>query len=123
MRTVIVQGTKAKTLQPLIRRSVRPHSVAYTDGHKGCDTLDANEFCHRRVNHSKEFVNHKGDRINGLENFRNQAKRRLRRFNGIPREQFPPFLKECGWRLNNRPAAKLAQVLMRRAEEEIFPPM
>jgi len=38
--------------------------------------------------------------INGIENFWNQAKRHLRRFNGVPKENFPLFLRECEWRFN-----------------------
>ncbi|MDD4731677.1 MAG: IS1595 family transposase, partial [Desulfovibrio sp.] len=30
----------------------------------------------------------------------NQAKRHPRRFNGIPRDSFFLFLKECEWRFN-----------------------
>ena len=43
-----------------------------------------------------EQANH----INGIENFWNQAKRHLRRFNGIKPEHFYWFLKECEWRFN-----------------------
>lgn len=39
--------------------------------------------------------------INGIENFWNQAKRNLRKFNVVPKEHFPHFLKECEWRFNN----------------------
>jgi transposase-like protein len=35
----------------------------------------------------------------------NQAKRHLRKFNGIPRQNFGLFLKECEWRFNT-PTAK-----------------
>ena len=31
--------------------------------------------------------------INGIENFWNQAKRHLRRFNGVPKQSFHLFLK------------------------------
>ncbi len=43
----------------------------------------------------------------------NQIKRHLRRFNGIPKEQFPLFLKECEWRFNYRPTEKLFKVLLK----------
>ena len=39
-------------------------------------------------------------RINGIENFWSQAKRNLRRYNGIPRQNFPLYLKECEWHGN-----------------------
>ena len=47
--------------------------------------------------HFAENHNH----INGIENFWNQAKRHLRKFNGIPKEHFELYLKECEWRFNN----------------------
>ena len=47
--------------------------------------------------HFAENHNH----INGIENFWNQAKRHLRKFNGIPKEHFELCLKECEWRFNN----------------------
>ena len=39
--------------------------------------------------------------INGIENFWNQAKRHLRKFNGVPKERFHLYLKECEWRFNH----------------------
>jgi len=39
--------------------------------------------------------------INEIENFWNQVKRHMRKFNGVPRDHFPLFLKECKWRFNN----------------------
>uniref|UniRef100_UPI0014301060 transposase n=1 Tax=Eikenella corrodens TaxID=539 RepID=UPI0014301060 len=39
--------------------------------------------------------------INGIENFWSQAKRHLRKFNGIPKKHFELYLKECEWRFNN----------------------
>ncbi len=64
------------------------------------DVLDVTEFYHERKNHSKTFVDDR-NHINGIENFSSQAKRHMRRFNGIPREHFYLFLKECEWRFNN----------------------
>ncbi|MDM1546022.1 IS1595 family transposase, partial [Ignatzschineria indica] len=33
--------------------------------------------------------------------FWNQAKRHMRKFNGIPKDHFELYLKECGWHFNN----------------------
>jgi transposase len=65
------------------------------------DVLDVSEFHHRRVNHSKVFVTKRGHYINGIENFWNQAKRQLRRFNGLTPDHIDWFLKECEWRFNS----------------------
>lgn len=60
------------------------------------------EFERHRINHLKLFAD-KQNHINGIENFWNQAKRHMRRFNGVPKSYFslPLFLKECAWRFNN----------------------
>ena len=72
--------------------------------------LDVSEFRHARINHREQFAD-RGNHINGIENFWNQAKRRLRRYNGIPRAYFPLYLKELEWRFNDRPANRLLATL------------
>jgi transposase len=57
---------------------MEPNSILYTDTFKTYNALDVSNFHHMRVNHSELFVD-KGNQINGIENFWNQAKRRLRR--------------------------------------------
>lgn len=47
-----------------------------------------------RINHSTLFAQN-NNHINGIENFWNQAKRHLRRFNGVPKKNFRLLLKEC----------------------------
>lgn len=98
--TAIIPDAKATTLIPIIREKVTPDSIVYTDNFRVYDVLDVSEFHHKRVNHSKTFVSKRGHHINGIENFWNQAKRHLRRFNGIPKHSFYWFLKECEWRFN-----------------------
>lgn len=97
--TVPVPDVKRKTLMPVIRQKIKPDSVVYTDGLTSYNALDVSEFTHFRINHSKEFAqNH--NHINGIENFWSQAKRHLRKYNGIPKQNFELFLKECEWRFN-----------------------
>ena len=57
------------------------------------------QFRHARINHSVEFARGR-NHINGIENFWNQAKCVLRKYNGILRNSFPLFLKECEFRFN-----------------------
>jgi transposase len=95
----ILPNTKSKTLKEIIDSQVHPDSVVYTDGLSSYKILDVSEFKHYRINHLKKYVdghNH----INGIENFWNQAKRHLRKYNGIPREHFWLYLKECEFRFN-----------------------
>ena len=109
--TAIIPDAKASTLIPIIREKVLPDSVVYTDSVQVYDVLAVSEFHHRRVNHSKVFVSEHGHHINGIENFWNQAKRHLRRFNGIPKDSFYWFLKECEWRFNGGGHKALLQQL------------
>ena len=53
----------------------------------------------QRVEYDLEMLQETGY-INGIENFWNQVKRVLRKYNGIDRKSFPLFLKECEFRFN-----------------------
>ena len=108
--TKIIADAKGATLMPIIKEKVIPDSIVYSDCWRGYNVLDVAEFRHYRINHSKLFAD-RHNHINGIENFWNQAKRHLRKFNGVPRENFPLFLKECEWRFNNpKPSLQLNQL-------------
>ena len=94
-----VPDAKRRTLMPIIRRKIRPDSIVYTDCFSPYDALDVSEFHHVRINHDALFADGK-NHINGIENFWNQAKRILRKYNGIPKSSFFLFLKECEFRFN-----------------------
>ncbi|OBW92192.1 IS1595 family transposase [Gallibacterium anatis] len=97
--TIAVPNTQSATLLPIIREQVKPDSIVYTDTYRSYDVLDVSEFSHFRINHSTHFAeNH--NHINGIENFWSQAKRHLRKFNGMPKAHFELYLKECEWRFN-----------------------
>ncbi len=83
----------------IMEQKIVPDSIVYTDSLQSYNVLDVSDFHHVRINHSNLFARGR-NYINGIENFWNQAKRHLRRFNGIPREHFGLFLKECEWRFN-----------------------
>jgi transposase len=108
--TKIIADASTATLLPIIEHKVVPDSIVYTDSWRGYNALDVSGFHHFRINHSKLFADKK-NHINGIENFWNQAKRHLRKFNGIPKEHFVLFLKECEWRFNNNdPKSQLQQL-------------
>jgi len=108
--TQVITDAASRTLLPIIREKIQPDSIVYSDCWRGYNVLDVSEFKHYRINHSKLFVTEK-NHINGIENFWNQAKRHMRKFNGIPAKHFPLFLKECEWRFNNSdPIDQLSQL-------------
>ena len=90
----VIQDIKTNTLIPIIQEKVRPDSIVYTDSLPSYNALDVSEFKHFRINHTELFAQ-KHNHINGIENFWNQAKRILRKYNSIPKESFPLFLKKC----------------------------
>jgi transposase len=106
----IIADASSQTLMPIIERKVIPDSIVYSDSWRGYNVLDVSEFKHYRINHSKLFAD-KQNHINGIENFWNQAKRHMRKFNGVPKVNFGLFLKECEWRFNKpSPQAQLVQL-------------
>ena len=100
--TVVVENAKRETLIPVITKKIMPDSIVYTDCLSSYDVLDVSGFTHHRINH-----------INGIENFWNQAKRVLRKYNGIDRKSFPLFLKECEFRFNFGAPSEQLKVLRR----------
>lgn len=108
--TQVIADAKSTTLMPIIKRKVLPDSFVYTDTFRSYNALDINNFKHERINHSKLFAD-KRNHINGIENFWNQAKRHLRKFNGVPEQTFYWYIKECEWRFNFGSPKKLLEIL------------
>lgn len=115
VHAVVIPNAHSSTLFPIIRERIKPDSIVYSDSFRAYDALDLSEFHHLRINHSQAFAEER-NHINGIENFWNQAKRHLRRYNGIPKQHFPLYLKECEWRFNYRPTANLLKVLRQWAK-------
>lgn len=97
--TIVVDDTKTNTLMPIITKKIAPDSLVYTDSYRSYQALDVSDFYHERINHSELFAKGR-NHINGIENFWNQSKRILRKYNGIDRKYFHLFLKECEFRFN-----------------------
>lgn len=115
---VIIPNAQSSTLLPIIREKVKPDSIVYTDTFKIYSALNVSEFKHFRINHSELFA--KGyNHINGIENFWNQAKRHLRKFNGILKDHFYLFLKECEWRFNHCDPKEQLSILKQLIKNEM----
>ena len=108
--TKVIPDVRSSTLMRILEEKIVPDSIVYTDSLGSYNVLDVSAFHHVRINHTDQFVEGR-NHINGIENFWNQAKRHMRKFNGIPKEHFNLFLKECEWRFNNpEPKAQLTQL-------------
>ena len=95
----VFTDTRSNTLLPIIANKIAPDSIVYTDSYRSYNALDVSDFYHERINHSQLFAKGK-NHINGIENFWNQSKRVLRKYNGIDKKSFHLFLKECEFRFN-----------------------
>ena len=89
---------------------VRPDSIVYADAPSTANVLHMSALHHRRVNDRKRHALGRAQ-IDSIENFWNQAKRHLSRYNGIPRQHFHLYLKECEWRFNYGSPMKLLRTL------------
>ena len=107
----VIENAKAQTLMPIIKERIVPDSIVYSDTFRSYNSLHVEGYHHVRINHSQTFATSKRNHINGIENFWNQAKRHLRKFNGIPKETFHLYLKECEWRFNCRTSREMLSSL------------
>jgi transposase len=93
VHAVMIPNLRSTTLMPIIRQRVQPDAIVYSDGYFSYDVLDVSEFHHVRIDKGRGYAQGRAH-INGIENFWSQAKRQLRRYNGIPRRSFHLFLAE-----------------------------
>lgn len=98
----IIPDASTAEILPIIRQTVKSGADIYTDGWNSYDALAIYGYNHKKVIHEKnEFVREEVH-INGVESFWSWAKRRLAKFNGIPRQMFGNVLLETEWRFNHR---------------------
>ncbi len=89
---------------------VRPDSIIYAESPDARLALDVSDLRHQRVPRRAHLTSGRAN-ISSTENFWNQAKRHLRRYNGVPRQHFHLFLKECEWRFNYGTPKQLLRLL------------
>ena len=116
--TKVIPDTGSSTLMRIMEDKIVPDSIVYTDSYRSYNVLDVSGFHHVRVNHSYLFSKGR-NHINGIENFWNQAKRHLRKFNGVPKEHFELYLKECEWRFNTPDPKAQIRILKQLVKEHL----
>jgi len=100
--TQIISRANQIEIMPIIRKTIASGSDIYSDGWRSYDALGIFGYNHKKVKHSEnEFAN--GDNhINGIESFWSWTKRKLHKFNGLPKVKFAQYLLEYEWRFNHR---------------------
>mgnify|MGYP001567243172 CR=1 FL=1 len=98
----IIPDASREEILPIIRATVRSGADIYTDGWRSYDALAVYGYNHKKVNHQKNEFSREDVHINGVESFWSWTKRRLAKFNGIPKSLFGTTLLESEWRFNHR---------------------
>ena len=89
--------------QAAIRGQAALDSIIHPDGWRGYNGLvDMGYKKHFRVHHGEHEFSRGNCHINGIESFWSYAKRRLAKFNGVPRQTFHLHLKKCEFRFHHR---------------------
>ncbi len=98
----IIPDASRKEILPIIRSTVKSGADIYTDSWRSYDALAIYGYNHKKVKHDdNEFA--RGEvHVNGIESFWSWTKRRLNKFNGIPKVLFGAYLLESEWRFNHR---------------------
>ncbi len=100
--TRLVPNVSRESLRAVIRQKVPEGATIYSDSFRSYEGLITDGYRHYRINHGQAFSASKRHHINGIENFWGYAKTKLKRYYGIPRNQFHLYLKEMEFRFNHR---------------------
>ena len=97
--TEMPENVRQKTIEPLIKRTILPSSVIYTDEYNIYARLCERGYVHKSVNHSiGEYAgDDDGDgfcevHVNTMEGFRSLLRGRLRPHRGVSQEKLPFYL-------------------------------
>lgn len=115
--TFPVSSRSRKELLPLISSHTKTGSLYYTDDWHAYASLSV------KGNHvvvTKEKSVPKGrSHINSIEGFWSYAKHWLYQYRGVPKDNFPLYLKEIEWRFNNR-TVNLVPLLRKMLKQPIL---
>jgi transposase-like protein len=101
VRTMVVPGTKRKTLEKQVKAHVETGSIVYTDGLASYDNL-AQQYIHSVINHAEKYVD--GNiHVNGVENFWCLLKRAIKgTYVSVEPYHLFRYLDEQTFRFNSR---------------------
>ena len=84
---------------PTNGKKIWPESIVHTDETTAKETISLSALHCTRYRPS-DLISGQGFQIDEIENFWNQAKRQLRKYNGIKTANFYWYIKECEWRFS-----------------------
>lgn len=114
--TEVVSNRRRDTLLPIIKDTVRLHTIIHTDEHSAYQTIKAEGYYHETVNHSHEqYVSATGSSTNSIEGFWAAVKRGI---NGthihVSEKHLWKYLGEFEyrWNMRQRPHAMLDRLMV-----------
>ena len=110
VHVVMLQDNPRAVPSPASSPAAQPDAVVHADSAELPRVVDVSRFRHERARDRRRTSGGRAP-IDNIENFWSQAKRHLRRYNGIPRGHLHLFLKECEWRFNFGSPRQLKRVL------------
>jgi len=118
IRILIVPNIQRDTLLAFLKEPSGRTATVYTDDTILSDVLLSLGLRHRHIGGHNRFTPG-SHHVNQMENFWSQARRHLRRYNGIPRHHLHLYLKECEWRFNYGSPGQLRKKLTQWVKEEL----
>jgi transposase len=102
--TEVVSNRRSGTLLPILRDTVKRHTIIHTDEYKGYGGLATMGYYHEQVNHSADqYVSPTGSSVNGIEGFWRHLKASI---NGthiwVSAKHLGKYAKEFEYRFNRR---------------------
>jgi transposase len=117
IRILIVPKIQRDTLLELLKTPSGRTATLFTDDTMVSEALRSFGLRHRHISGHNRFAPG-SHRVNRMENFWNQARRHLRRYNGIPGHHLHLYLKECEWRFNYGSPRELRMTLTQWIRED-----
>lgn len=118
IRALIVPAIHQVTLLALLQISNRQPPTVFTDDADVSFALRSIGLRHHPIGDRDRF-SPGSEHVNTMENFWNQTRRNLRKYNGIPRHHLHLYLKECEWRFNYGSPRELRTTLTRWVSEDL----
>ena len=117
IRILIVPKIQRDILLEHLKAPGGRNANLFTDDTQVSDALRSFGLRHRHIGGHHRFAPG-SDRVNRMENFWNQARRHLRKYNGIPGHHLHLYLRECEWRFNYGSPRELRTTLTRWIRED-----
>jgi transposase-like protein len=103
VRAMVVPNAQTDTLLPIVRDSVKPGTIVYTDDAKVYRNLPKNGFEHHSVNHSARVYVDGDVHTQTIEGFWSLVKRGIWGVHhNVSRKHLQMYLNEYVWRFNRR---------------------